>query len=164
MTPAGQRDTILQTTEKELSEICRITFTKGSGPGGQKRNKTSSAVKVELTEFGISASDCTERSQFRNRSNALRKLKMQLALKYRVFPAVPPENMECSLNSDTYALFAARLLDVLEENSLDHRKAAAACCISPTALLKKLYRDPELWTYFRKRRQQCRMPLLNPPE
>ena len=54
MTPAVQRDSILQTTEKELSEICRTTFTKGSGPGGQKRNKTSSAVKVELTEFGIS--------------------------------------------------------------------------------------------------------------
>lgn len=157
------RDVILQMDDAALSALCRITFSCGSGPGGQKRNKTFSAVKVELPQWNVAASDCTERSQFRNRSNALKKLKMLLALKYRKERDIPPEHRDCSMHSADYPLFAAQLLDIIHQNGFDHRKAAEVCGISPSALLKKLFRDPELWQFFQNQRKILELPALHAP-
>ncbi|MBE6390213.1 MAG: peptide chain release factor-like protein [Lentisphaerae bacterium] len=160
----SDRDILLQLEDAELSALCRITFSKATGPGGQKRNKTSSAVTVELPALGLSSSDCTERSQFRNRAKALKKLRMQIALNYRKTPSVIPENPDCSIHSPGYPLFAARVLDILAECDLDHKTAAGRCNISPSALLKKLYRDPLLWQFFQQLRKKRQLPLLHPPE
>ena len=66
------RDEILKLDDSALSACCELEFFKGTGNGGQKRNKTSSAARVRLPEFGVAAEDCTERSQHRNRAAALR--------------------------------------------------------------------------------------------
>lgn len=158
------RDILLTMDDHALSGMCEISFCKGSGPGGQKRNKTSSAVQLHLRGTEISAGDCTERSQIRNRSNALKKLKMQIAMKYRLPRTEAPEHMECSMNSDYYALFAAQLLDIIEQCSFDHRKTAEICGISPSALLKKIYRDPLLWQFFQAERKLFGLPELQSPK
>jgi hypothetical protein len=158
-----ERNELLILDDTALSALCRINFTKGSGPGGQKRNKTSSAVTVTLPDWNVSASDCTERSQSRNRANALRKLRMQIALNFRSTPAEVPENMECSMTSPAYPLFAAKLLDVIEAENFDHRTTAKRCGITPSGLLKKLYRDPELWQFFQFRRKELALSPLLPP-
>ena len=93
-----ERNILLSTSDEELTAFCKISFVKGTGPGGQKRNKTSSAVQIELSELDICVQDCTERSQIRNRANALKKLRMALAISQRISPAVPPENINCSVN------------------------------------------------------------------
>ena len=49
------RDGILALSEEELGNIVEFDFFKRSGNGGQKRNKTSSAVRVILKDFNISA-------------------------------------------------------------------------------------------------------------
>ena len=157
------RDTLLTMSDEALSARCRISFCKGSGPGGQKRNKTSSMVKVELPELNLAASDCTERSQFRNREKALKKLKMLAAINFRRTDALPPENMNCSMDSARYPLFAARLLDVLKAKGFDCRQAAEACAVSPSALLKKIFRDPQLLQYFQEQRRRLELPELHPP-
>ena len=158
-----KRDTLLTLDETELSALCKITFSCGSGPGGQKRNKTSSAVKVELSDWNISAGDCTERSQFRNRSKALKKLKMLLALKFRENRSIPPDHLETSVNSANYPLFAAQLLDIIHSCGFDHRAAAEICGISQTALLKKISRDPDLWQFFQQQRRNLGLQQLHAP-
>ena len=45
-----KRDLLLRATDEELSSLCRLEFCRGSGNGGQKRNKTSSAARVVLLE------------------------------------------------------------------------------------------------------------------
>ena len=158
-----KRDSLLTMDNSELSALCKITFSCGSGPGGQKRNKTSSAVKVELSSWNISASDCTERSQFRNRSNALKKLKIALALNFREERSTPPDHPETSVNSANYPLFVAQLMDIIHGCGFDHRAAAEICNISPTALLKKLFRDPDLWQFFQQQRKKLELPKLHAP-
>ena len=160
----GNRDTLLTMDDTALSALCRITFSKGSGPGGQKRNKTSSAVTVTLPDTDYCAADCTERSQFRNRANALKKLRMQIALNLRQLPAEVPENINCSLSSPAYPLFAAQLLDLFADSQLDHKTAAEKCGLSSTAILKKFYRDPQLWQCVQQMRRDAGLPPFAAPK
>ena len=62
---------------------CRWDTFRGPGPGGQKRNKTSSAVRVTHAPTGLSAVATETRSQARNRANALDRLKHRLAVELR---------------------------------------------------------------------------------
>ncbi|NMD85344.1 peptide chain release factor-like protein [Victivallis vadensis] len=157
------RDDFLKLDDSALSACCELGFFKGSGNGGQKRNKTSSAVRVYLKAFDLSASDCTERSQHRNRANALAKLRHSLALTVRETPAEPPERMECALNHPAYPLFLAHLLDVAAEQGWELKPAAARLGVTPTALVKLFARDPALWTHVNAARTAAGLPALRRP-
>lgn len=158
------RDDILQMDDAGLSACCKLDFYKDSGPGGQKRNKSSSAARVTLPGWNITATDCTERSQLRNRANALKKLRIQLALKCRISPAVPPENMICSTSHPQYPLWLAQVLDVFSEHDFDYRTTAATLGITPTAFVKKLYRDPVLWQHVLQEFAARGLPVLKAPK
>lgn len=54
------------------------TMTKGSGPGGQHRNKVETAVILKHIPSGLIVRCETERSQYRNKELALRILKARL--------------------------------------------------------------------------------------
>lgn len=65
-----------------LSE-CDVDTYRGSGPGGQKRNKTASAVRLRHRPSGLSVIAEESRSQQENRSRALRRLRKLLAVRLR---------------------------------------------------------------------------------
>ena len=134
--------------------FCRLDFFKATGNGGQKRNKTSSAVRVTLDEYGLAAEDCSERSQHRNRATALMKLRRKLAysvrLKYQPF-----ERESCSLEHADYPLFLAKLLDLLCECSWDYRIAAEKMNCSSGRMLKLICRDNELLTFYNNMRRNA---------
>lgn len=65
----------------------RIDYYRGSGKGGQKRNKTSNACRITHLPTGESASSEDGRSQTKNREDAFRKLAEKL--KGRMLPKVP---------------------------------------------------------------------------
>jgi peptide chain release factor 1 len=59
----------------------RIDITKGSGPGGQHRNKTESAVRITHKPTGLTAYACDDRSQHVNRDRAMEVLAARVATK-----------------------------------------------------------------------------------
>ena len=73
---------ILQQDARLLSE-CRVDTYRASGPGGQKRNKTSSAVRLRHNPSGLMAIGEESRSQHENKARALRRLRLAIALKVR---------------------------------------------------------------------------------
>ena len=60
-----------------------ITFYKSSGPGGQHRNVTESAVRVRHVSTGIVVVCAASRSQHRNKQLALEELERRIALRNR---------------------------------------------------------------------------------
>ena len=69
--------------EATLLAECDVDTYRASGPGGQKRNKTESAVRLRHRPSGLSVIAEESRSQHENRARALRRLRQLLALRLR---------------------------------------------------------------------------------
>ena len=78
-----QRDDYLAMGDAALLAGCDVHTYKASGPGGQHRNKTSSAVRLHHRATGLSATGEESRSQHENKRRAVRRLRMHLACKIR---------------------------------------------------------------------------------
>jgi RF-1 domain len=70
-------------TDEQLLAQCAVDTYRASGPGGQKRNKTSSAVRLRHGPSGLVVIAEESRSQHENKARALRRLRQALYLKLR---------------------------------------------------------------------------------
>lgn len=77
-----------------LTNQCRMTQFKRGGPGGQHRNKTQTAIRWVHEPTGVDAQSNEFREQVRNRSVALRRLRIQLAIDLRTRWDGSPEPLE----------------------------------------------------------------------
>ena len=108
----SKRDTWLTCDESLL--VVRLDFHKGAGNGGQKINKTSSAVRITHPESGITTVCNESRSQTRNRQLAIRKLRKRMALELRCEPEMEVNAKDIpALTNERYYLYLAQVLDHL---------------------------------------------------
>src|SRR5580704_17245459 len=70
-------------SDAKLLEQCAVDTYRASGPGGQKRNKTSSAVRLRHPPSGLVVIAEESRSQHENRARSLRRLRQAIYLKVR---------------------------------------------------------------------------------
>src|SRR5205809_2883408 len=82
------RSTWTTLTDGQLLDQCAVDTYRASGPGGQKRNKTSSAVRLRHPPSGLIVIAEESRSQHENRARALKRLRQALYLKLRDGPAL----------------------------------------------------------------------------
>lgn len=61
--------------DEALLAECELSFFVGPGPGGQHRNKTSTAVRLVHTPTGLRITATERRSQTQNRAAALERLR-----------------------------------------------------------------------------------------
>lgn len=79
--PAGPRRPPPYSTDPEvLAGEVEISVYRASGPGGQHRNTTDSAVRVHHPPSGVTVLATEHRSQLRNRKLAMERLVARLAL------------------------------------------------------------------------------------
>lgn len=161
MNPACERDQYLSLSDEELSAQCILDFFKATGNGGQKRNKTSSAVRLIHKPTRIAVTDSVERSQHRNRANALQKLRLAIALEFRSDSCGVLKN-SCSLSAKDYPIWVAAIFDALQAGKWDPPAAAETLGWSKSHLTKMLTRDSILWQKLTDERAKRGLPFLHP--
>ncbi|MCL2260442.1 MAG: peptide chain release factor-like protein, partial [Fibromonadales bacterium] len=159
------RTALLQLSDADLLKLCEASAYKGSGPGGQHRNKTSTGVNLKLEvsnqenplikKIVVQTFSCDDRSAHINKLLALKKLRMKIALQMREEPAVqtpfpfPGSNGKISPDNALYPQFIADVLDRLD----DFDKAAKMWGLSKSALNKIMLQDKKVMEAFQKHRQ-----------
>lgn len=68
---------------ERLAKDCDITPYRSSGPGGQKKNKTESSIRILHRPSGITRLATKSRSQLRNKEAALESLWLELQRRAR---------------------------------------------------------------------------------
>jgi protein subunit release factor B len=80
----------LPDSDEELLRECEVETFRSGGPGGQHANKVETGVRLTHTPSGVVVTCREERSQYRNKSNCLRRLREEVArLNYRPPKRVP---------------------------------------------------------------------------
>src|SRR5262249_24291870 len=77
------RASLAELTDAQLLDQCEVDTYRASGPGGQKRNKTSSAVHLRHLPSGLLVIAEESRSQHENLARALGRLRQALYLEIR---------------------------------------------------------------------------------
>lgn len=163
-------------SDEELLKQCDWYAGRASGPGGQKRNKTHSAINMIHTPSGITVIANEHRMQGENRHLALKRLRLALALAYR--RDVDPETFEIpveataqlnnkgklAVNPDNprYLPIIARMLDLLVYFRGQVSNAADRFGISTTNFVNILHDNPKLWTVAQEIRKRYGLPPLKP--
>lgn len=156
----------------QLLPFVAFTTSRGSGPGGQHRNKTETMVHVTHRPTGIAAKAGERRSLEENRSRAVHRLRIELALRHReplggrlVPPGVyAPSELWRSRTREgaivvspkhaDLAALLAEALDVLAHFGDDAPRAARALGVSGSQLVKLLSLEPAALAAFNQRRRE----------
>jgi len=86
----GDENTEQAPSLDQLEQEVEITTYQASGPGGQHRNRTYSAVRMTHRPTGIAVTASDSRSQLRNRKIALKRLHDRLVDHFKIeAPRVP---------------------------------------------------------------------------
>jgi hypothetical protein len=157
----------------ELLAQCDVDTYRASGPGGQKRNKTSSAVRLRHRPTGLIVIAEESRSQHENKAKAVRRLRRAVFLHLRDAPsATPAEHPDFApvLGSDGRVHVSAKdarfwpaagvVLDVLASTAGQVSTAAEVFGVSTANLVDFLAADPKLWQEANRIRIECGLKPL----
>ena len=157
------RATWSRLTEAQLLAQCEVDTYRASGPGGQKRNKTSSAVRLRHLPTGLLVIAEESRSQHENKAAALRRLWQGLFLHLRdeLPPDATPESvaahpdyapargadgrLHLSAKNPRFWPAVGVALDVLTACEARVADAAALLGTSTGSLIDFLQTDPKVW-------------------
>ena len=157
---SAERNRWLALDDKELLSQCEFREYQASGPGGQKRNRKYSAVRLKHIPTSIEVTASESRSQKVNRDAALRKLKNEIAIQVRSDETPELESLEISLKNKRYPIFLALLFDKLHLCDFRISDAAAELNISTGKLVKLIGRDSHIWQIINKERKERGFPPL----
>ena len=147
----------LLASDDALIAQCEVDRYRASGPGGQHRNKTESAVRLRHKLSGVSAIGEDSRSQSENKLHAVRRLRAAIALEVRepvaIETFVPSARLAAFIAAGTAPLGAktkltgeywasiGELLDLLVAGQLEIAATAQRLGITTGAMSKMLLHD-----------------------
>ena len=150
----------LLASDDALIGQCEVDRYRASGPGGQHRNKTESAVRLRHKLSGVSAIGEDSRSQAENKVHAVRRLRAAIALEVRepvkldgfapsprlaalVAGGTAPLGAKTRLTGEYWAAIA-ELLDLLVGGDLEIGATAQRLGMTTGALSKLLLHDDQV--------------------
>lgn len=153
---------------------CTVQHYKASGPGGQHRNKVTSAIRLQHRPSGLVVNGTESRSQHENRARAVKRLREALALAVRV--PLPdeirwPEKIQITkgrlrVNESNPAVHhaIALVLDAMKQFDGDLKTAAAALSLTSSGMAKFLFEHPKAWREAQRLRSESGRPPIRSPK
>lgn len=167
------RDRTLALDDAGLLAACEVDRFRASGPGGQKRNKTDSAVRLRHRALGVSAEADESRSQHENRARAIRRLRLAVAIEVRQPVDLERWEAEPGLaalvragsgpevrREPRYAQAVAAVFDLLEACGWSLADAAARLGTSTAALGRFVAEEEAVFRAANGRRRALGLSLL----
>ncbi|MFH1761649.1 MAG: peptide chain release factor-like protein [bacterium] len=145
-------------SDTALLKQCEFGTFKASGPGGQKKNKTSSAVRLKHRATGITVISSESRSQNENKLKALKKLRFRIAQEIRFKGEINEfkltdevktyifnkRQLRINIHNYFYVHVFASILDIIYLMNGDCKKAASYLKISTSQLNRFILKDKKL--------------------
>ncbi len=127
--------------DEQFLEQCELDTFRGPGPGGQKRNKTSSSVRLTHVPTGISATAGEMRSQMQNRKRALGRLRKRVAIEVREpYPPANSIDLQLPLNPVSIGL----IFDALAAQGFSISDTAKSLGLSTGNLVELIFADTDV--------------------
>jgi len=153
-----KRNAWLRLDDEALLKQCKEDRYKSGGPGGQRRNKVETAVKLHHGASGASVHSNDSRYLQRNRLTAVRRLRERIALNVRApfdldSPELPDEfinqrgsrgTLGVNEKNPVYPIVVATALDALQATGGSYARTADALGITTSQLVKFLKSDREI--------------------
>jgi hypothetical protein len=154
----------------ELLDQCEVRHERRSGPGGQHRNKVATAVVLTHRPTGLRAEANERRSQAENHAEAVRRLRVRLAIEVRSPTSseasalwrsrVSGERLAVNLAHDDFPALLAEALDSVAAADHELPTAAVGLGVTATQLARFLRQEPLAWANVNQwRRQRGLRPL-----
>jgi hypothetical protein len=162
-------------TDEQLFAQCAFDRYRARGPGGQKRNKTDSAVRLRHLPTGLIVTAADSRSQHLNRSKALKRLRNALAFECRqaVTTTGLPDTLRrhivanrlaVRVRDPDYPAVYAWILDALDFYQGRIADCADRLGVSTGHLIRFLAESPEGWQAVNRIRQHHALHPLRPSD
>ena len=172
--PNDLSDNYLRLTDEALVDQCDVDHHRAHGPGGQKHNKRTSAVRLRHRPTGLIVTAADNRSQPVNKVREIRRLREAIALQVRTdldLEAYRPSALlsECitadgqirvARRGERYYAAVSEILDVLSACGMRVRDAAGHIGISTAHLVTFIQRDSKLWKRVNQMRTAARLRPL----
>ncbi len=146
---------LLRLDDAALFSQCKLERVRAGGPGGQRRNKVETGVRLRHSVTGIEVRAVDDRSQEANRKAATRRLRERIALECRSAldpdaPNLPLElvkhrtadkGLRISHANADYPIVVAAILDALSATGKRYAAAAKVLGVTTSQLVRFVEQD-----------------------
>lgn len=158
-----KRNKWLAETEQELIRNCTQGAYKSTGPGGQKKDKKKSSIRLVHLPTNICVTSSETRSSKTNLSSAIKKLKFRIAVEVRG-PKIEPEMYNNNYRELKYLFWIAALFDALNKYNFKISNSAEDLGLSTSRLIKQIAKDKNLWKLVNEYRERNNLSYLKLPK